>query len=157
MYINKEQKEKIQNKIKEVESKSSAEILAVISNSAKGYFLPKFIVNILPKKYKQNIANKYINNYFYNIQKQHKDVKNIVLFFVCLDEQYVKIITSKNISNKITNSYWQDIINNFIVDIKRSNLDEGFLKAMNSCKDILIEKFPNINDENKIKNDIVQL
>ena len=80
MYINKKQKEKIQNQIKEIESKSSAEILAVISKSAKGYFFPKFILNILPKKYKQNIANKYINNYFNNIQKQHPNVQNIVLF-----------------------------------------------------------------------------
>jgi len=157
MYINKEQKIKIQNKIKEVESKSSAEILAVISNSAKGYFLPKFIINILPKKYKQNMANKYINNYFYNIKKAHKNVQNIVLFFVCLDEKYVKIISTENISKKVPNTYWQDIINKFIEDVKEDKLDDGFVNAIDSCKTILIEKFPNINDENKINNEVVEL
>jgi len=157
MYINKEQKEKIKDLIKEVEDNSSVELLAVVSKKIESYSLINSFLSMINKKYKQKQVDKYINNYFKKIQKENKDIEDIVLFFVCVDEKYVKIITSQNITNKIKNKYWQNIINNFIIKVKENNIDEGFIEAINSSKNILIEEFPYRSSKSELSNEVIEL
>ena len=157
MYINKEQKEKIKDLIKKVEDNSSVELLAVVSQRIESYSLINSFMSMINKKYKQKRADKYINNYFKKIQKENKDIEDIVLFFVCVEEKYVKIITSQNITNKIKNEYWQNIINNFIIKVKENNIDEGFIQAINSSKNILIEEFPYRSSKNELSNEVIEL
>jgi putative membrane protein len=154
--LSKEKKLNIQKEIKELEKNSSAELLAVIAQSIPN-FLPSFILKLLPKKYRQKLANDFIENYYANIEQKNKDVKDIVLFFVCIDEKFVKIITSKNINNKIPNSFWQNIIDNFIKKVKENKIEDGFIQAIKSSKDILLKEFPSTNDINELPNEVIEI
>jgi len=154
--LSKEKKLNIQKEIKELEKNSSAELLAVIAQSIPNS-LPSFILKLLPKKYRQKLANDFIENYYANIEQKNKDVKDIVLFFVCIDEKFVKIITSKNINNKIPNSFWQNIIDNFIKKVKENKIEDGFIQAIKSSKDILLKEFPSTNDINELPNEVIEI
>ena len=155
--LSKEKKLNIQKQIEELEKNSSAELLAVISQSIPSNSLPSFIMKLLPKKYRQKLANNFIENYYANIEQKNEDVKDIVLFFVCVDEKFVKIITSKNINNKIPNSFWQNIIDNFIKKVKQNKIEDGFIQAIKSSKDILLKEFPSTNNINELPNEVIEL
>ena len=113
-------------------------------------FLQKFrnlFMKFLPKSYKYQVASRNANNQFYNL-KQDK-TKQTIMFFVSFDEKYVEIIVDDEISKIIPNSYWQNIIDEFIVNIKDNQLINGYVKAIIACSSILIEKFPNNKVEPK--------
>ncbi len=155
--LSKEKKLNIQKQIEELEKNSSAELLAVIAQSIPSNSLPSFILKLLLKKYRQKLANNFIKNYYANIEQKNEDVKDIVLFFVCVDEKFVKIITSKNINNKIPNSFWQNIIDNFIKKVKQNKIEDGFIQAIKESKDILLKEFPSTNNINELPNEVIEL
>ena len=50
------------------------------------------------------------------------------------------------------------IVDEFINDVKDKELAKGYLKAIKSCNEILIEKFPiQKNDENELPNEVIEL
>jgi len=157
MYINKEQKKRIKDLIKEIESNSSVELLSVVSNKIESYSYINSFLSMISKKYNKKLADDYINRYFNNIQKENKDVKDIVLFFVCIEEKYVKILTSHNINKKIDNNFWQKIIDEFIIKVKENKIEDGFINAINSSKDILISEFPHKNNKNELPNEVIEI
>uniref|UniRef100_UPI0040471BF1 TPM domain-containing protein n=1 Tax=Aliarcobacter sp. TaxID=2321116 RepID=UPI0040471BF1 len=126
------------------------------------YFLfEKFdnlILSFLPKSYKKQKASRNANEQFLNLRLNRTKTNQGIMFFVSIDEKYVEIIADKTISEKISNDYWQDIINEFIKDVKRNKLSLGYLKAINSCSEILTKEFPiQKNDENELSNSVIEL
>lgn len=80
------------------------------------------------------------------------------MFFVSIDERYVEIITDSAIKQKIDDSYWQNIVDEFIKDVKNQKLALGYLKAIKSCNDILIRNFPiQKDDKNELSNEVLEL
>jgi putative membrane protein len=113
-------------------------------------FFTKFrniFIKILPKKYKNQVASKNAQNQFYNLKQNIK--KQNILFFISFEEKYIEIIVDDEISKDIPNSHWQNIIDEFVISIKENQLLSGYEKAIMACNSILIEKFP--NNENEIK------
>ena len=106
-----------------------------------------FLIKILPRNYKNQIASKNAQNQFYNLKQNSK--KQNIIFFISFEEKYVEIITDDEISKAIPNSHWQNIIDEFVTSIKENQLLSGYEKAILACNSILIEKFP--NNENEIK------
>lgn len=202
--LKQEQKDLISKKIQECESKSSAELVAVISKrsseykyaslliallitafislilviffqvsnsfllqmqilSILGYFIlfEKFdglVLYFLPKFYKKKTASEYANKQFYNLGLNRTKTHQAIMFFVSLDEKYVEIISDKTISEKIDNDFWQDIIDEFVKDVKAKKLSKGYLKAIDSCSEILIKEFPIQDDDvNELSNEVIEL
>ncbi|MDY0051447.1 MAG: TPM domain-containing protein [Aliarcobacter sp.] len=124
-------------------------------------FLGKFdnlILSILPKFYKRNKASTNAQEQFLNLGVNRTKTNQAIMFFVSLDEKHVEIITDKTISEKIKDEYWQIIVDEFILDVKNNNLSKGYLKAINSCSQILIKEFPiQANDKNELSNDVIEL
>lgn len=126
------------------------------------YFLfDKFdtlILKILPKSYKHEKASQNAHKQFYNLGLNHTKTKQALMFFVSYDEKYVEIITDTVINLKIDDSYWQSIVDEFIKDVKKDELSNGYLKAIKSCKDILVDKFPiQEDDENELSNEVREI
>ncbi|MAD41777.1 MAG: hypothetical protein CL623_05230 [Arcobacter sp.] len=116
------------------------------------------IVLILPKAYKYNIAKEYANKQFSNLGLNRTKTNQTLMFFVSLDEKYVEIIADDTISSKISNEYFQEIVDTFIADVKNNQLSNGYLKAIQSCSQKLIQEFPiQDNDENELTNDVIEL
>lgn len=203
MYLNKEQSKAISNSIELLESKSSAELVAVVTKRSASYKYESSVINIiivcivslfclffdisailllqiqiilflvlhfvftkfeklvlllLPSFYKKNISNNYANKQFENLSLNRTKTKQTLMFFVSLDEKYVEIITDDKISEKVSNEYWQVIINEFVNDVINDDLSKGYLKAINSCSTYLIKEFPiKHDDENELPNDVIEL
>jgi len=118
----------------------------------------KILLTLLPKSYKYSKSSNYANKQFVSLGLQTTKTKQAIMFFVSYDEKFVEIITDSKIKEKIDNSYWQSIINEFIKDIKNNQLSEGYLKAIKSCNSILVKNFPiQKNDENELSNEVVEL
>jgi putative membrane protein len=124
-------------------------------------FLEKFdnlILSLLPKFYKRDKASTNAQEQFLNLGLNRTKTNQAIMFFVSLDEKHVEIITDKTISKKIKDEYWQIIVDEFILDVKKNNLSKGYLKAINSCSQILIKEFPiQANDKNELSNDVIEL
>jgi len=203
LYINEADKQAISNSIELLESKSSAELVAVVAKRSATYKYASSVISIiivciislfsflfdittlfliqvqiliflvlhfvfnkyenivlllLPNFYKKNMASKYANTQFENLRLNRTKTKQALMFFVSLDEKYVEIITDDKISQKVSNEYWQVIIDEFIKDVKNDNLSGGYLKAINSCSTYLIKEFPiKDDDENELPNDVIEL
>ena len=125
----------------------------VFSERFKSYFL-----KILPKNYKYQVASRNAHNQFFNLQLHKTKSKQVIMFFVSFDEKYVEIISDTTVSSKIKNEYWQTIIDEFVKDVKKKELSNGYLKAIDSCSEILIKEFPiQENDKNELPNDVIEL
>lgn len=118
----------------------------------------KFLISVLPKSYKRYKASQNAKEQFYNLGLNRTKTRQGIMFFVSFDEKYVEIISDTTISSKIEDEYWQDIINEFISNVKKKELSKGYLKAIDSCSKILIKEFPiQENDKNELPNEVIEL
>ena len=116
------------------------------------------IMLILPKSYKYNISKEYANKQFSNLGLNRTKTNQALMFFVSLDEKYVEIIADDTINSKISNKYFQEIVDAFILDVKNNQLSNGYLKTIQACSEKLIQEFPiEDNDENELANDVIEL
>jgi putative membrane protein len=116
------------------------------------------ILYFLPKAYKKAKASQNAHEQFFNLGLNRTKTNQAIMFFVSLDEKYVEIITDTTICKKIKDEYWQIIIDEFILDVKKNELSKGYLKAIESCSHILIKEFPiQENDKNELSNDVIEL
>lgn len=142
---------------------SSLQLLQIQLLSFIGSYLlfEKFdtlILNAFPRTYKKNKASQNAHEQFSNLGLNRTKTNQGIMFFVSLDEKYVEIITDKVISEKIKDDYWEKIVDEFIKDVKKKELSQGYLKAINSCSEILIKEFPiQKNDKNEISNAVIEL
>ncbi len=203
MYLNNDEKESIEKEIKKLEKKSSAELVAVITDFSSSYNLlilifslvftflislislyfnantimffeiqlstfaffiflfhnfKKYFLSLLPKKYKYKKASKKAKEEFIKQGLYDTQTKLAIMFFVSIEEKYVEIITDKNVKEKIADSYWQDIVNQFIKDVKKKEFVKGYETAIKSCSEILIKNFPiKENDINELSNEVIEL
>lgn len=144
-------------------NKSAIELLQIQLLAFVGIslFFDRFnnlIVKILPKSYKHRKASQNAKDQFYNLGLNRTKTNQGIMFFVSFDEKYVEIITDSEISKKIKDKYWQEIVDEFIEDVKNNHLSNGYLKAIHACSEILIKEFPiQKNDENELPNDVIEL
>ena len=118
----------------------------------------KVFLKILPKSYKYQISSENANRQFYNLQLDKTKTKHAIMFFVSFDEKYVKIMTDKEISEKIPNEFWQQLIFEFTEDVKREDFVNGYIKAIKTSKAILIKHFPiKNNDKNELSDEVIEL
>jgi putative membrane protein len=203
MYLNKEQKEIISKEIEEFEKRSSAELVAVITQISSSYrfeilvfslllsavvsiislyfsidavklfeievlsFLffyllinrfKKIVLLFLPKAYKYEKASFNAKQEFSNLGLRQTETRQAIMFFVSIDEKYVEIITDKEIKEKIDNSFWQNIVKEFIKDVKNRQFTQGYLKAIRACSEVLTKNFPiQKDDKNELSNEVIEL
>jgi len=79
----------------------------------------KLVLKILPQNYKHQKASLYAKEQFNNLGLNRTKTKQAIMFFVSLDEKYVEIITDKEISKKIPDEFWQQLVQEFIDDVKK--------------------------------------
>lgn len=124
-------------------------------------FLEKFnnlVLKIIPQSYKHRKASLNAKRQFHNLGLNRIKTKQAIMFFVSLDEKYVKIITDEQIPKEIPNEFWQQLVFEFTEDIKKEDFLNGYLKALKTSKAILIKHFPkNKYDENKFPNEVIEL
>lgn len=134
------------------------QLLALIGINILFEKFHSFALKFVPKKYKHYKASLYAKEQFRNLGLNKTKSKEVIMFFISIEERYVKIITDTKISQKIPNEFWEKVISQFSKDVNNEDFSTAYLNAIKSCNSILIEKFPaNKNDENELPNDVIEL
>ncbi len=204
MILSEQNRRQITQNIKQVESESGAELVAVIAYKSGDYTLTWLVLNLflvflvsaifalttsisailllnlqmsllavfyfvfsyfgdyfitfLPSVYKKNKASDFAQEQFAQLGIGKTKTRQGVMFFVSVKERFVKIIADEAISKKIDDSFWEDIVKNFILHVKKDEFALGYVEAINACGDVLIEKFPiRDDDENELSDEVIEL
>lgn len=81
-----------------------------------------------------------------------------VLFFVSLAEHYVEIIADRGIDQAVEPGAWQRIVDAFTVAVKRGEVEQGFLGAIEALGALLARHYPPQGDNpNRIPDRLVEL
>lgn len=78
-----------------------------------------------------------------------------ILIFVSLREKRVELLADKGINDKVDKDTWNDVVENLLIAIKKGQMADGLVKAVESCGERLVEHFPIApDDENELSNEV---
>lgn len=115
-------------------------------------------IRYLPKSFRYSKASDFAHISFHNLGLDSTKTKSAIMFFVSMDERYVKIITDSTIKAKLDDSYWQNIVDIFVQDVRKGKFTKGYLQAIQNCSETLIKHFPiQEDDTNELPNEVIEL
>ena len=80
-----------------------------------------------------------------------------VLIFVSLAEHYARIIADDGLTGKITESEWQDTVNELTSHLRAHQVTEGFLDAIKRTGDLLARSAPPDGGSNDLPDRLVRI
>ncbi len=113
---------------------------------------------LVPKYVQQQRCHRMAMQQFVEQNIHDTDDRTGILFFVSVAEHYVEIIADEGINSVVDKTTWENIVQLFTNKVKKSEVKEGFLQAIDECERILIEHIPAVKDnENELSNQFVEL
>jgi uncharacterized membrane protein len=147
-------KKLIEEAIKQAETQSSCEFVAVMAQRSSNLLL-KYL---LPQRYRQKIAARYAKMLFNELRLDQTKRREGMMLFVSLDEHYVEIVVDQGIAQKIENQAWQDIVDDFILRVEQDRLSLGYKEAIEKSAHLLIEHFPKEGDDrDELPNHLIEV
>ncbi|WGL16694.1 TPM domain-containing protein [Microbulbifer bruguierae] len=80
-----------------------------------------------------------------------------LLIFVSVAEHYVEILADRGLAEHITNENWQEIVENFIREVKKGKTNEAFVHCVQKCGELLEEAAPATVIKDELPNHLVLL
>lgn len=113
---------------------------------------------VIPKNVQFRRASLHAHELFFIEGLHITENRSGVMIFVSLAERYVEIIADHGIAEKIDQSVWQDIVDDFIEDVRRGNTASGYQRAVERCGSLLKEHFPGgSNAANELPDHLIEL
>lgn len=97
---------------------------------------------LIPKSVKLQRARRHAHEQFVNQGLYLAHNHTGVLIFVSVAEHYVEIIVDKAVADAVDKSVWEQTVNDFIQDVRKGKISQGFSRAIDNCRDVLSENFP---------------
>ncbi len=116
--------------------------VAVFAVAAVLLSWPPIKFRVVPKSVQYRRASLHAHELFFIEGLHITENRSGVMIFVSLAERYVEIIADHGIAEKIDQSVWQDIVDEFIADVSRGNTAEGYTRAVERCGALLQTHFP---------------
>ncbi|MCA0900665.1 TPM domain-containing protein [Microbulbifer agarilyticus] len=203
MMLNANEKRTLSETIKEVESKTDAEVVTVLAGQSDNYlyistlwaafialliaplmqFLPWWIeyqqaftlqwilfivlavlfrwrpltMWLVPKKIKYWRAANLARRQFLEHELHSTKDRLGLLIFVSQAEHYVEILADRGLAEQITNEAWQEIVENFIREVRKGKTGEAFVHCVEKCGELLEEAAPATVIKNELPNHLVVL
>jgi len=89
---------------------------------------------------------------FYKHQLHSTRDRNGILIFVSLFERRVQILADMGIHQKVPVGTWDAVVQHLTLDIQNHRIQEGFVKAIETCGEVLSQYFPKkFDDRNELK------
>lgn len=83
-----------------------------------------------------------------------------ILLFVSVAEHYVEIVADQGIADKVDNSRWQKIVDQFVTHVRRGEVATGFTQAIDECSQLVSTHFPvpteSVN-RNELRDHLIEL
>lgn len=128
-----------------LELEKSSLFIGFLIITAFGFLIGRF--NIFKRLYlhpsimRDEVHQFFIQTFFDN--KLHYTIQRTgILIGISLLERRMEILVGKGIADKIDIKIWNSIIDETIPSIKKNNLAEGIITAIDKCGKILIKEFP---------------
>ena len=119
---------------------------------------PPLKMRLIPKNVKHRRASALARQEFLTLGLHSTHNRAAILIFVSVAEHYVEIIADQGINEKVNNGEWQQIVDNFIQQVKAEQFAQGFLNAIQRCKEILEQHFPpGTGGEDELPNHLIEL
>ncbi|MAM86064.1 MAG: hypothetical protein CME36_01990 [unclassified Hahellaceae] len=78
-----------------------------------------------------------------------------MLIFVSEAEHYVEILVDNGISEKLPDSSWEIIVDDFTTQVKAGQTLAGFIDCVKACGDLLAQELPATHGRNELSNRLV--
>jgi putative membrane protein len=105
-------------------------------------FVPGLHLWMVPRQVKHSRASRLAKAQFYQQGVQLTQHHSGVLLFVSLAEHYVEIVADKSIHERIGEAHWQAIVQDFVAHVRKGDVVEGFVAAINACGDAMAKHYP---------------
>lgn len=126
--------EKISEEIKRQEQRTSGELKVSIKKS-RGFF-----------EKKKNVRELAIRE-FHRLGMIKTRDRSGILFFLLLKDREFYILPDVGISEKIPQSFWNELAEEAENSFREKNFFEGIIKVLRKCGDVLAEHFPRKPDD----------
>ncbi|MEN8205494.1 MAG: TPM domain-containing protein [Pseudomonadota bacterium] len=115
-------------------------------------------IHLIPAAVKKLRAHRLAREQFFLQNLHMKSERTGVLLFVSVAEHYVEIIADKGINDVVGHDAWQDIVRNFVQQVRQRQVTDGFLTAIAACGELLEQHFPSTDENsNELPNHLVEL
>lgn len=79
-----------------------------------------------------------------------------IIIFISLLERRVDVLADAGINERVEKEYWHNLVNNLLKKIKKKQVIEGMIEAIEHCGDSLKGSFPiQADDINEISNELI--
>ncbi|MGH8283347.1 MAG: TPM domain-containing protein [Gammaproteobacteria bacterium] len=121
-------------------------------------FVPELHLRLVPRYVKHSRASRLAKAEFYlqgvHMTREHSGV----LIFVSLAEHYVEIVADKGIHEKLGEAHWRGIITNFVGQVRKGQVVDGFVMAISACGAAMAEHYPpDPNDVNELSDGLIEI
>ena len=117
--------------------------------------IPALMVRLIPKKVRFWRAANMARRQFLEQGLHRTKGATGVLIFVSEAEHYVEILADQGIDQYISQADWQQITDSFVGSIKKGQVQDGFIDAINSCGKILAKHVPATEQKNELPNHLI--
>ena len=119
---------------------------------------PPMKFRLIPRYVKVQRARRLAHVQFLAQDLHHTTQRTAILLFVSVAEHYVEIIADKGINDAVETGTWDNIVNQFVNDVKQGQMAGGFVAAIQRCGEVLIQHFPvTASDKNELPNHLIEL
>lgn len=92
---------------------------------------------------------------FFALKMNETELKNGVLFYVCVQTKKFAIIGDEGINNKVNTDFWESTKNTVITHFKENKFKKGLIEGILLAGENLKKYFPlQANDTNELSNEI---
>ncbi|HEX5340365.1 MAG TPA: TPM domain-containing protein [Gammaproteobacteria bacterium] len=121
-------------------------------------FVPGLHLKLVPQSVKHARASRLARAQFYQQGVHMTGEHSGVLLFVSLAEHYVEIVADKGIHEKLGEAHWQGIVDDFIVEVRRGRIADGFVKAITACGESMAQHYPKrANDRDELSDGLIEI
>lgn len=120
--------------------------------------IPGLHLKLIPARVKHARASRLAKAQFYIQGVQLTPHHSGVLFFVSLAERYVEIVADKGIHEKLGEARWKNIIDEFVAEVRRGRVVDGFVEAIGACGAAMAEHYPpDPADINELSDGLIEI
>ena len=105
-------------------------------------FVPELHLRLVPRQVKHSRASRLAKAQFYQQGVQLTPHHSGVLLFVSLAEHYVEIVADQGIHEKLGEAHWQGIIQDFVAQVRKDQVVDGFVTAIGACGAAMAKHYP---------------
>jgi len=104
--------------------------------------VPQARMAVIPKSVKHRRARRLAREQFVAQGLHLTRDRTGVLIFVSVAERYVEIIADTGINAKVPPESWDQMVTDFVAQVRARHIADGFLAVVNATGDLLAEHFP---------------